>query len=50
VPSETDSQAPTETDDAYEPPRVDDLGSFAELTQHRSIRLVTDDARNFGTR
>jgi hypothetical protein len=37
-------------DDTYEPPRVEDLGTFTELTQHRLIPRVTDNTVNLGSR
>jgi hypothetical protein len=48
MPSETPPDQRREPE--YEPPRVVDLGTFAELTQHRAIARVTDNATNFGTR
>jgi len=40
------SPAPVE---AYEPPRVEDLGTFAELTQARSVVRNTDNPGQRGT-
>jgi hypothetical protein len=37
-------------DETYEPPHVEDLGTFSELTQHRLIPRVTDNAVNLGSR
>jgi hypothetical protein len=35
---------------AYEPPRVEVLGTFAELTQARTVLLNTDNPGQRGTR
>ena len=34
---------------AYEPPRVEDLGTFAELTQQRTVLLAQDNSGRNGT-
>jgi hypothetical protein len=33
----------------YEPPRVEDLGTFAELTQQRTVLLAQDNSGRNGT-
>ena len=46
-----DAKRPSEqVPDTYEPPRVEDLGTFAELTQQRTVLRATDNNGQRGTR